>query len=170
MEPDGCLYGQLGLSPVNELAIHKAIKRVSSDIEAMKFNTATLPLMSLSSTILCQWLFKGRYERAAADALSLRAHMVEEMWELLGFAAGEGAWRVIQPWPAAYDEQDHWGRGHPGRSGGRGKLKGPSAVPVGSDDRFAWTPPGAGQGGQDAGDDKTVVKTIVSQNKLVNGW
>ena len=41
-------------SAKNESAIHKAIKKVSDDIEAMKFNTAIAALMALVNDFLCQ--------------------------------------------------------------------------------------------------------------------
>ena len=79
-----------------EVKIHKAIKKVSSDIEAMKFNTAIACLMTLINEIYAV----GKISR---DDLVIfikllcpfAPHLCEEIWETIG---GEGLLSLSQ-WP-----------------------------------------------------------------------
>ena len=83
-----------------EVKIHKAIKKVSSDIEAMKFNTAIACLMTLINEIYAV----GKISR---DDLVIfikllcpfAPHLCEEIWETIG---GEGLLSLSQ-WPE-YEE------------------------------------------------------------------
>ena len=83
-----------------EVKIHKAIKKVSSDIEAMKFNTAIACLMTLINDIYAV----GKISR---DDLVIfikllcpfAPHLCEEIWETIG---GEGLLSLSQ-WPE-YEE------------------------------------------------------------------
>ena len=83
-----------------EVGIHKAIKKVSSDIEEQKYNTAIAALMSLLNDI-----YKvGKIGRAQLiDYMKLLSpfapHITEEMYEVLG---GEG-FLTVSAWPE-YDE------------------------------------------------------------------
>jgi len=87
-------------SPDVEKSLHKTIKKVTSDIEAMKFNTAIAAMMTLLNDI---------YKAGGADKETLKAftlllcpfapHICEECWELLG---GKGL-ASLAPWPK-YDE------------------------------------------------------------------
>lgn len=73
MESPRAVRRWMAYSQENEAAIHKAIKKVSDDIEAMKFNTAIAALMALVQRFLCQRRYQGRYESAAFAALALCA-------------------------------------------------------------------------------------------------
>ena len=83
-----------------ESAFHKTVKKVSSDIEQMKFNTAIAAMMSLTNDI---------YENGSltTDELGIfvrllcpfAPHICEELWERLG---GKGLCSLA-PWPV-YDE------------------------------------------------------------------
>ena len=83
-----------------EVGIHKAIKKVSSDIEEQKYNTAIAALMSLLNDI-----YKvGKIGRSQLiDYMKLLSpfapHITEEMYEVLG---GQG-YLTVSEWPA-YDE------------------------------------------------------------------
>ena len=66
--------------------VHKAIKKVSDDIEAMKFNTAIAALMALVNDFYAERLHQGRHDALCCCMLSPFApHIVEELWEMLGF-------------------------------------------------------------------------------------
>ena len=83
-----------------ESSFHKTVKKVSSDIEQMKFNTAIASMMSLTNDI---------YENGSltTDELGIfvrllcpfAPHICEELWERLG---GKGLCSLA-PWPE-YDE------------------------------------------------------------------
>ena len=89
-----------GYSAVNESAIHKAIKKVSSDIEAMKFNTAIAALMALVNDFYANGCSKGDYKALLLMLSPFAPHMVEELWETLGYGNGMAC---QQAWPE-YDE------------------------------------------------------------------
>jgi leucyl-tRNA synthetase len=81
-------------------AMHKTIKKVSEDIEQMKFNTAVAALM----TLLNQIYAKGSINHAELKTYLLllnpfAPHVTEEMWEKMGF----GGTVTDQSWPE-YDE------------------------------------------------------------------
>ena len=46
-------------SEANEAAVHKAIKKVSEDIEAMKFNTAIAALMTMENELTANGCTRG---------------------------------------------------------------------------------------------------------------
>ena len=81
-------------------SMHKTVKKVSEDIEAMKFNTAIAALM----TLLNQIYSKGEINKAELKTLLLLVnpfapHVTEEMWEKMSF----GGTVTDQSWPE-YDE------------------------------------------------------------------
>ena len=80
-------------------ALHKTVKKVSDDIENMKFNTAIAAMMSFVNEVFDN----GGIPRAELKAFVLllcpfAPHLAEELWELLG---GEG-FASLQPYPT-YD-------------------------------------------------------------------
>ncbi|MBR1781826.1 MAG: class I tRNA ligase family protein, partial [Oscillospiraceae bacterium] len=81
--------------------IHKTIKKVSDDIEAMKFNTAIAAMMALVNKFYADGLTKGDLKTLLLLLSPIAPHLCEEMWENLGFA-GEGM-ICHQRWPE-YDE------------------------------------------------------------------
>ena len=87
------------VSPENEMAVHRSIKKVSDDIEAMKFNTAIAALMSLVNDFYAKGATKGDYRQLLLMLSPFAPHLCEELWELNGF----GGQVCLQPWPE-YDE------------------------------------------------------------------
>ena len=80
--------------------MHQTIKKVSTDFEAMKFNTAIAAMMSLINEISA----KGSINKAELRTLLLlldpfAPHLCEEMWQVSGF---EGQLNAAS-WPV-YDE------------------------------------------------------------------
>src|SRR5699024_7778959 len=86
-------------SKENENLMHKTIKKVSGDIEGLKFNTAIAAMM----TLLNQFDKNGVNRAELMDFIKIlnpfAPHITEEMNELLG---GEGM-LAKAPWPT-YDE------------------------------------------------------------------
>ena len=88
-------------SPAFESMMHKLIKKVSEDIESMKYNTAIAAFMTALNTIYNE----GRINRAELrDFLILlnpfAPHVTEELWEVLDF----GKRVTDQHWPS-YDPE-----------------------------------------------------------------
>ena len=86
-------------SKVNEAAVHKAIKKVSEDIEAMKFNTAIATLMALVNDFYANGASRGDMKALLLMLSPFAPHMCEELWEMAGY----GGQVCLQPW-AEYDE------------------------------------------------------------------
>ena len=83
-----------------EVPFHKAIKKVSSDIEETKFNTAIATLMGLLNTIYAEGSLNRNQLITFIKLLSPFApHITEEIYETVG---GEGFLSVAK-WPE-YDE------------------------------------------------------------------
>lgn len=77
-------------------SFHKTIKKVTEDIETLKYNTAIAALMTLLNAIYT----KGSINKAELKALLLLVnpfapHVTEEMWEVCGYGkmmAADGEW------------------------------------------------------------------------------
>ena len=90
-----------GLRPEMETVFHKTIKKVTEDIESLKFNTAIAALMALLNEIAD----KGSITKEELKIFTLllnpfAPHITEEVWAVN--ALGEGLASVAQ-WPV-YDE------------------------------------------------------------------
>ena len=83
----------------NEAAIHKTIKKVSDDIENMKFNTAIAALMSLTNQFYDKGVNKAEFKTMLQLLSPFAPHMADELWERFGF---EGM-ACTSSWPV-YDE------------------------------------------------------------------
>ena len=86
-------------SKANEAEIHKAIRKVNDDIEAMKFNTGIATLMSLVNSFYANGLSKGDLKALVLMLSPVAPHICEEIWSNLGC---QGL-IANQPWPE-YDE------------------------------------------------------------------
>ncbi|MBQ8415596.1 MAG: leucine--tRNA ligase [Clostridia bacterium] len=85
-----------GVTPKLESAIHKTVKKVSLDIEELKFNTAIASMMALINEIYDVGSITKDELMVIVRLISPFApHLAEEMWEMLG---GEGLCSLAQ-WP-----------------------------------------------------------------------
>lgn len=153
-------------SPANESAIHKAIKKVSSDIEAMKFNTAIAALMSLVNDFYTNGCSRGDLGALLLMLSPFAPHVAEELWEMLGFAAGRGM-ACTQSWPQ-YDESKTIDAQVTLAVQVGGKLKGTAEVPLNSSEEVCVQAALSLDKVAKLLDTMQVVKTIVIPNKLVN--
>ena len=89
-----------GISKDLECQVHRTIKKVTLDYEAMKFNTGIAALMTLLNDFYAKGSITRGEMRIFLQLINPAApHFTEEMWEMLGF---EG--RIYQSvWPS-YDE------------------------------------------------------------------
>ena len=84
-----------------ESAFHKTVKKVSEDIETLKYNTAIAALMTLLNNIYDA----GEINRAELKTLLILVnpfapHMTEEMWSTLGYGemlAKDAVWPAYDP-------------------------------------------------------------------------
>ncbi len=89
-----------GYSAGMEIKMHQTIKKVSSDFENLKFNTAIAAMMSLINDFYKKnSVTKGEYRTLLMLLNPVAPHITEELWEITG---GNG--RIYQgQWPE-YDE------------------------------------------------------------------
>ena len=154
-------------TPANECAVHKAIKKVSEDIEAMKFNTAIAALMALVNDFYANGCSRGDYKALLLMLSPFAPHMVEELWETMGYAQASGGMACEQTWPA-YDESKTIDAVVEMAVQVGGKLKGTIQVRVDSDDKTCVDAALALDKMVKLLETMDVVKTIVVKNKLVN--
>ncbi len=89
-----------GVTPELEVDFHKTIKKVSSDIESMKFNTGIAAMMALINKIYeVGHLTVDELKTFAALLCPYAPHLCEEIWEM----CGEKTLLAESAWPT-YDE------------------------------------------------------------------
>ena len=95
------MTGESFIRPELEKEFHKTIRKVGSDIENIKFNTAIAALMSLINSITATGKVTREELRIFAILLNPFApHVTEELWEVCGLGKGIIA---EAKWPE-YDE------------------------------------------------------------------
>ena len=159
------LTGSMDYTPDNESAIHKAIKKVSDDIDAMKFNTAIAALMALVNDFYQKGCSKGDFRTLLLMLSPFAPHLVEELWKELGFD-GVGM-ACVQPWPS-YDEAKTVASVVTLAVQVGGKLKTTIEVPTDSGEATAVTTAMADPKIAKLAEGMELVKTILVKNKLVN--
>ena len=150
-------------SKANEAAVHKAIKKVSEDIEAMKFNTAIAALMSLVNDFYQNGASRGDMKALLLMLSPFAPHMCEELWEMGGY----GGQVCLQPWPT-YDESKTIAATTQMAVQVGGKLKANIIVPTGSDDETVVAAALAEPKIAKLADGMELVKSIVVKGRLVN--
>ncbi len=148
-----------------ESAFHKTVKKVSEDIEQLKYNTAIAAMMTLLNAI---------YDAGSINRAELRTfllmlnpfapHVTEEMWATLGYGemlAKDGVW-------PDFDEAKCVDATIEIAVQVNGKLRSKLTVPADIDAADAIAAAKADEKTQTFLDGKTVVKEIYVPGKLVN--
>ncbi|MCI9445268.1 MAG: leucine--tRNA ligase [Oscillospiraceae bacterium] len=159
--------GSLDYTPANESSIHKAIKKVADDIEAMKFNTAIAAMMALVNDFYANGCSKGDMKTLLLLLNPFAPHMCEELWETMGFAAAEGKMACQMSWPV-YDESKTIASSVEMAVQVQGKLRGTINVPVDSEETAVVEAARAVDKVARAIEGMEIVKVIHVKNKLVN--
>ena len=144
---------------------HKTIKKVTEDIETLKYNTAIAALMTLLNAIYT----KGSINRAELKTLLLLVnpfapHVTEEMWEVCGFGkmmAADGAWPT-------YDEAKCIDETIEIVVQINGKIRAKLNVPADIEQADAVAAAKADEKVQAELDGKNIIKEIYVKGKLVN--
>ena len=153
-----------GVTKELETPFHRTIKKVSSDIEEMKFNTAIAAMMTLLNEIDAVGHLTVTELGTLVRLLSPFApHLCEEVWESIG---GEGFFSLAA-WPE-YDEAKTELSTVEVAVQVCGKLKGVITMPKGADKETALEIAKADERVAAAIEGKTVVKEIVVPDKIVN--
>lgn len=145
-------------------SLHACVKKVTDDIESMKFNTAIAAMMTFVNDVYAAGGISRDDLMTFITVMNPFApHLTEEMHEILG---GKGL-LSLKPWPT-YDESKLAKTECEIALQVCGKLKGTITLPVDCPEDEAWTL--IEESGKLAPflDGKTVVKRIYIKNKIFN--
>ena len=153
-----------GETPCLASSFHKTVKKVSDDIEAMKFNTAIAALMKLLNEISDHGALTVDELKTFITLLNPFApHITEEMWEALG---GKGL-LSLAAWPE-YDPAKTVDETVEVAVQVNGKVRAVVSLPTEAAPEVALTTAKADPRVQPYLVGKTVVREITVPNKLIN--
>ncbi|KKL16602.1 hypothetical protein LCGC14_2493910, partial [marine sediment metagenome] len=147
-----------------ERALHKTIKKVSGDIEAMKFNTAISAMMEVVNAVYrAETISRGQAERLVLVAAPFAPHLCEELWSVLGHEES----LAYEPWPQ-YDEAMIAEDTVELAVQVNGKVRGRITVPADAAEQAVIDAALADPAVSGAIEGKQIVKQIVVPGRLVN--
>ena len=151
------------ISAANEKEVHRSIRKVTGDIDEMKFNTAIAQLMTLVNQMYGTEPSRGDIRALLLMLSPFAPHIAEELWEIQGF---EGM-ACETPWPE-YDESKTVDETRTIAVQINGKLR--STVTVAADADADTMRAAALADRKIAGyvEGMDIVKTITVPNKLIN--
>ncbi len=153
-----------GETPAITKSIHKTIKKVSEDIENMKFNTAIAAMMTLINDIYdCGKLTNDELGTIARLLCPFAPHVCEEIWEMLGHKD----LCSLTAWPE-YDEAKTVDNTVEVAVQICGKLRATIELPLNCDKDVAIAAAKADERVTPFVEGKTVVKEIFVPNRIVN--
>ena len=151
----------------NQPILHKTIKKVTADVDDLKLNTAIAALMTAVNEMASNGASRGDMRTLLLLLSPFAPHIVEEMWEMLGFAAKEGKMACQTEWPV-YDEAKTVASTVEMAVQVNGKLKGAIKMPADSAEADVVAEAMKVDKVQKATEGMKVVKTIHVKNRLVN--
>ena len=155
------------LTPANEAVLHKAIKKVTDDIDTLKMNTAIAAMMTAVNEMTANGVTKGDMGILLRLLNPFAPHVTEELWEQLGFAAETGRMCCQAEWPV-YDASKTVASSVEMAIQVNGKMKGTVTMPVDSDEEAVKAAALAVDKVQKATEGMQIVKTILVKNRLIN--
>lgn len=157
------LDGGDSYSKTHEASIHRTIKKVTEDIEGMKFNTAIAALMSLVNEFYENKPSRGDIKALLTMVSPFAPHIAEELWEIQGF----GGYASTAKW-VTFDEAKMVESEKTIAVQVNGKFKTTVTVPADCEDEQVIAI--AKADGKIAGilNGMDIVRTIVVKNRLVN--
>jgi leucyl-tRNA synthetase len=150
-------------SEKNEASIHKTIKKVGEDIDAMKFNTAIAALMTLVNEFYEKGAELGDMKALLLLLSPFAPHIADELWERLGFVGMAS----MQPWPV-YDESKTAESMKTIAVQVNGKLKTTISVKTDSEDDEVIKAAVSDEKIRRLLETSELIKSIVVRNKLIN--
>ncbi|MDR1001872.1 MAG: leucine--tRNA ligase [Oscillospiraceae bacterium] len=147
-----------------EQSLHKTIKKVTEDIETLKFNTAIAALMSLLNEL--EQLGSVTYEEYKIFIMLINPfapHLTEELWEQQGF----GGMVTDNEWPK-FDESKCADNVVELAVQVNGKLRGKITIDVNADKDSVIAAAKADKSVADSVAGKQIVKEIYVSGKIVN--
>ena len=157
------IEGDESYSAANEKEVHRCIKKVSEDIEAMKFNTAIAAMMVLVNKFYESAPSRGDMKALITLLSPFAPHIAEELWEIQGLEgiASTAAWPGYDEAKTLDDEKEIAVQVN-------GKLRGTVTVPADCEESVALEAALAEPKVKKFTDGANIVKTIYVKNKLVN--
>ena len=150
-------------SPKFEKAMHRAIKKVSSDIEEMKFNTAVSTFMTLVNDFYKEkTINKAEFKTFLQLLNPFAPHMTEELWQTV---LGGTEMLAYMEWPT-YDEEKTIADEITLPIQFNGKLK--ATITISLDETEESVKEKVHAAVSDKLEDKTIVKEIYVKNKIYN--
>ena len=150
-------------SKQHEVLINKTIKKVGEDIENLKANTAIAAMMSMVNDFYDKGINKAEYKTLLKLVCPFAPHVAEELWSMLG----ETSVLSLESWPE-YDENKTQESSVQIAVQVNGKLRATISLPVDCEQQLAIDTALADEKVQKAVEGKSIVKTIVVKNKIVN--
>ncbi len=153
-----------GYSKELERSFHITIKKVTEDIEALKFNTALASMMTLINEIYDKnSINKTEFKTFITLLCPFAPHICEELWQLAGF---EGDMTYAK-WPV-YDQNKTKLDQVEIAVQIMGKVKGKLTVPVDADESFVLEAAKSNERISSLLEGKQIVKSIYVKGKLLN--
>ncbi len=150
-------------SPKFEKEMHRAIKKVSSDIEEMKFNTAVSTFMTLVNDFYKEKkINKAEFKTFLQLLNPFAPHMTEELWQTV---LGGTEMLAYMEWPT-YDEEKTIADEITLPIQFNGKLK--ATITISLDEAEESVKEKVHEAVRDKLVDKTIVKEIYVKNKIYN--
>ncbi len=150
-------------SPANESAMHKTIRKVTQDIDALKANTAIAALMTLVNQLSDNGCNRAELKTLLTLLSPFAPHMTDELWQQHGF---EG-YCSVAPWPS-YDEDKCRDAEVEMAIQINGKLRSTVKLPADSSDEDVAAAAQQDEKVRRALETGAIRKVIVVKNKLVN--
>ena len=155
------------VTPKNEPIIHKTIKKVTEDIDTLKMNTAIAALMTMVNEFYSNGCTRGDLAYLMLLLSPFAPHMVEEMWELTGYAERTGKMAMQNDWPK-YDEAKTVDAVREMAVQVNGKLRSTIQVASDADEQTIIDTALANEKIIRCMEGMKLVKTIVVKNKIIN--
>jgi len=155
------------VTPANEAVIHRTIKKVTEDIDELKMNTAISAMMTMVNEFYANGVSRGDLKYLLLLLSPFAPHIVEEMWENLGFAKQTGKMACQNDWPA-FDEGKTVASTVEMAVQVGGKLKGTVVLPMDSTEEEVVAAAQKVEKVAKATEGMKIVKTIYVKNRLVN--
>ena len=150
-------------SPKFEKEMHRAIKKVSSDIEEMKFNTAVSTFMTLVNDFYKEkTINKAEFKTFLQLLNPFAPHMTEELWQTV---LGSTEMLAYMEWPT-YDEEKTIADEITLPIQFNGKLK--ATITISLDEAEESVKEKVHAAINDKLEDKTIIKEIYVKNKIYN--
>ena len=153
-----------GVTKKLETSFHKTIKKVTGDIDTMKFNTAIASMMALLNEIYdAKSLTIDELKTFVKLLAPFAPHLAEELWHRLG----EETLVSLEAWPT-YDEAKTVDNTVTIAVAVMGKTKDTVVIPADADEDTAFAAAMASEKVANLVAGKTIVKKIYVKNKIFN--